>query len=349
MSRDPRRTGFRALAPWLVLAAAWPGGVEGQGCEAPRRCAPPAPPAALEPLFPSPEPLRIRAGLRAGRAPDATAADAVVAVPAALPAGLLRSRATEAPPGVRQDGPGPEQALLFSAVLPGAGQYLRDQRRWMLYAAAELVGWFLVIDRRREAGRLRDDYRDLAWMVARDGVTEGPRGDGDFDYYEDLSHWERSGAWDRDPQAPGVQPEADSGTFNGSVWELARGLYFPPEGPEPEPGDPTWERAVEYYRERAYGPGFLWDWSGQPASWARFGETIERSDDRFRQATLLTGAVVANHLLSAVDAFVSARLSEAAGQSARLTTRLGARPGRPGAYARLDVTLSLRLQPISRP
>lgn len=295
----------------------WPGGAASQVCEAPRRC----------PGFVS------------------------VALPQALPdtgeasgwpsptVGRLRAAA--------DPGTGPEKAMLLSALLPGAGQYVRDQRRWMLYAAAELLGWFLVVDRRREGHHLRNQYRDLAWVVARESLTEGPRTDGDFDYYEDLSHWERSGTWDHDPQEPGIQPEPDPGTFNGSVWALARDIFFAPNRPEPGPGDPAWERALAYYRDRAYRPGFLWDWSEEPASWARYGETIQRSDDRFRQATLLTGAVVANHLLSAVDAFVSTRLGEAAGRPARLTTRFG--PGPPGQPTRIRLNLSLSFYPHSSP
>lgn len=240
-----------------------------------------------------------------------------------------------------RSGPSPERALLLSAVLPGAGQYAQGQHRWVAYLAAEVVGWLLVIDRRRDGNRLRDRYRDLAWTVAREGLSGPPRTDGSFEYYEDLSDWERSGRYDRDPRSAGLQPEDDPATFNGAVWGLARALYFPPDGPDPEPGDPRYQEALEYYRTRAYDATFLWDWSGAPEEWARYGRTIEHSDERFRQATLFTGAVVANHLLSSVDAFVSARLTDAAGRDAGLVTRL--RPGPPGAGtgARLDLTFFL--------
>lgn len=230
--------------------------------------------------------------------------------------------------------------MLLSAVVPGAGQFAQGRGRWIAYVAVELTGLFLVIDRRREGGRLRSRYRDLAWTAAREGLTEAPRADGDFDYYEDLSHWERSGAFDQDPQAPGIQPETDPGTFNGSIWGLARDLFFSPDDPAPEPGDRTYERALEYYESRAYSSRFLWDWTGDPGSWARYGETIEESDDRFRQATLFTGVVVANHLLSAVDAFVSARLTDAAGRPTALETRLAPGGPGPGSRTHLDLTLS---------
>lgn len=284
--------------------------------------------------------------------PDGSGVAAAALRPAlrAAPTTLLEHEPIGRLPSVMGAGSGPppsahpERVMLLSAALPGAGQYVQGQRRWMAYAAAELVGWLLVIDRRRKGGHLRNRYRDLAWTAAREELTEGPRADGAFGYYEDLLRWQRSGAFDRDPERPGLQPETDPGTFNGSIWALARGLFFPPDAPDPEPGDPSYERALEYYEEEAYDPDFLWDWSEAPESWLRYGRTIERSDDRFREATLLTGAVVANHLLSAVDAFVSARLTEGAGRNTRLTTRIG--PGPRGDWGRshLDLTLSFHIR-----
>lgn len=228
-------------------------------------------------------------------------------------------------------------------ALPGAGQYAQGQRRWIAYAAAELAGWILVLDRRHDGARLRDRYRELAWSVAREGLSETPRMDGDFEYYETLSHWERSGRFDRDPVTEGVQPETDPGTFNGSVWSLARAIYFPEGAPEPREGDPVYEAALEYYRGRAYPSRFLWDWSADPSAWATYDRTIEASDDRFRQVTLLTGAVMANHLLSGVDAFVSARLRQASGAQVSFTSTL--RPAAPARLPALGLDLTLRWRP----
>ena len=247
--------------------------------------------------------------------------------------------------GESGDGPGPEKAFLLSAALPGAGQYVQGQRRWIVYATAELAGWILVLERRHDGARLRDRYRELAWSVAREGLSEGPRMDGDFEYYETLSHWVQSGRFDLDPVLEGIQPETDPGTFNGSIWSRARDIYFPEGAPEPREGDPIYEEALAYYRARAYPARFLWDWSPDPSAWAAYDRTIEASDDRFRQVTLLTGALMANHLLSGVDAFVSARLRQASGASVSVTSGFG--PGIRAAPRSFRFELTVHWRPAT--
>src|SRR5690606_6961444 len=114
------------------------------------------------------------------------------------------------------------------------------------------------VDRRRSGRAQRGEYRDLAWMAAR-GAPQ-PRRDGDWEYYERLEQWARSGRWDADPGRPGVQPESDDETFNGSLWSLARDLYAADPGDE---GTPAYALALAYYEERAYPPELLWDWTGR--------------------------------------------------------------------------------------
>lgn len=195
---------------------------------------------------------------------------------------------------------------LLSLGLPGAGQHVLGKRRKWLYLAAEVVGWTLYLERRAAGGRYRDEYRDFAWEHAR--LQEGPRVEGDFEYYETLSHWASSGTFDSDPRAPGLQPEPDGGTFNGSVWALARQIHLGGgDAGADGPDAPGYEAALAYYRERAYGPPFLWNWAAAPGGQAELIRLIGESDDRFRQATTVLGAVLANHLISAVDAYVSAR------------------------------------------
>ena len=46
--------------------------------------------------------------------------------------------------------PEPGKAFLFSAVLPGAGQWFMDQDRWPAYLAVELWAWIQFLDSRRE-------------------------------------------------------------------------------------------------------------------------------------------------------------------------------------------------------
>lgn len=228
--------------------------------------------------------------------------------------------------------PSPALTALLSALLPGAGQHVLGQRRKWAYLALEAVGWVVYSDRRSAAYDFRSRYRDFAWTEAR--LQLGARIDGDFDYYETMSKWQRSGLFDADPATPSIQPESDEATYNGTIWARAEQLYL--EGgtngvPETES---RYQSALAYYRERAYGTEFLWDWTGTGAAQDDFAALIRASDDRFRQATNALGFVLVNHLASMVDAFVSAR-------APAVTVRTGLAPtGAPGGVvwaARVDV------------
>ncbi len=210
-----------------------------------------------------------------------------------------------APPVMVTDAPsiGPGNAALRSALIPGAGQYALQQNRSWVYVGLEVIGWGFYADRRRSGAGLRREYRDYAWQEGR--LEAGPRVDGDFDYYETLSKWDRSGGFDLDAGLAGVQPEEDPTAYNGLIWSRAVGIYS--VDPAAGPGDARYDDAIRYYEERAYGPGFLWDWAGSPGARATYAGIIESSDERFRQARNALGFVIANHLVSAVDAFVSAR------------------------------------------
>jgi hypothetical protein len=221
-------------------------------------------------------------------------------------------------PGSGQDSPLGPAAL--SLVLPGAGQHVLGQGRKWVYAALEVAGWAVFLERRAKGADARDRYKDYAWAEGR--IQSGPRMDGVFAYYETMSKWTASGAFDTDPDASGVQPEPDPSTYNGSIWARAEQIYVG-GGPVPET-DPAYRSALAYYSELAYHTGFLWDWSGVPGGKDRLADLIEATDDRFREATTALGAVIANHLVSAADAYLAAR-----GRSApmRLTIVPDRRPG----------------------
>ncbi|HEX6925459.1 MAG TPA: hypothetical protein VF167_08510 [Longimicrobiaceae bacterium] len=203
--------------------------------------------------------------------------------------------------------PSAPRMMLLSAVAPGAGQYGLGQKRWIAYAAAEVVGWLWYVDRRGEGRDFEARYRDLAWDVAR-RVGTGERRDGDFEYYEALAKYERSGAFDADPVREGIQPESDVETYNGSVWALARAMYLPVGSGAPPEDSPEYERAVAYYRAHAASPEFAWSWVGNGGARQRYRELMRSSDEAFRAATRTLGLILANHAVSAVDALVSARL-----------------------------------------
>jgi hypothetical protein len=208
------------------------------------------------------------------------------------------------PATVQESPAGDLRPTFLSLALPGVGQHLLGQDRKWIYGALEVLGWAVFFERRGAGHEYRDRYRDFAWEQGR--IQSGARVDGDFDYYETLSKWTSSGAFDTDTGLSGVQPETDPGTYNGSIWALASQIFIPGGGPVPDT-DPAFQRALAYYAERAYGPDFLWDWTVVPGGRLQVAGLIEESDDRFRQATTALGVVIANHLVSAVDAYLSRR------------------------------------------
>jgi hypothetical protein len=231
--------------------------------------------------------------------------------------------------------PEPGKAFLFSAIVPGTGQWLLGQNRWPAYVAVELWAWIQYLDWRREGRNLQTQYKDLAWLVAR-RVSTGSRTDAGWEYYETLTHFQSSGAYDSDPLKAGIQPEVDPTTFNGSIWALAEEIYLP-EGSIPEGSDP-YEQAIGYYASRAYTPGLAWDWGTSTLHQEEYTGLIREADEALRSSTGMIGVIIANHLLSAVDALVSGRLGIAGETDPSIEVLLI-----PGPYNTQEVALRVRL------
>ena len=196
-------------------------------------------------------------------------------------------------------------AFIASAILPGAGQKYLGSDRWVPFIAVEAWAWVKYLDDRARGKELERAYRDLAWNVARRSTTSARR-DSVFTYYEAIKEHDRSGVFDSDPQAEGIQPEPDATTFNGLQWARARALFL--RGVPAEPGSPEFEEALAYYRTNAIPDGFSWNWGNSRLEQEQFKETISRSDAAFRDATRMMGVILANHIVSAVDALVQARV-----------------------------------------
>lgn len=229
--------------------------------------------------------------------------------PASLP-GLSAPRPARETPGVGVH-------VLASAVVPGASQFLAGDDRWVPYLAAEVWGWVSYAQQRRTGDRLSRRYREVARQVAR-RISVGERRDTTWEYYEAMAHWPASGAWDRDPGAPGVQPEDQPGTYNGQIWALARGLYTP--GGQVDETTPGYGQALAYYLRRAIRPEFAWAWGVSQLEQQEYVALIESSDAAYRSARDYLGLLLVNHVASTVDAFVTARLRELGAEGASLET-----------------------------
>ena len=200
------------------------------------------------------------------------------------------------------------------------------QDRGAVYLATEiyLVSRFIQLD--RDASREADRFQSLAYNIARSAFSPTRR-DTVFEYYEQMERFTESGRYDADP-GPAFLPEADAHTYNGSVWLLARKTFWEDPDVAPDPTDPAYWRALQFYQARAVGPGFQWSWRDHSLEHEVFRETIRRSDDGFRRAQNQVGLLLANHVVSAVDALISSRLAAVTRRAAGFQTTLGPRSAR---------------------
>jgi hypothetical protein len=193
-----------------------------------------------------------------------------------------------------------------SAILPGSGQAVLRQDRAIGYLAAEAYGWIRFAADLREARRQRSAYRQLAATVARAYFDE-VKPSGNFEYYERMEHFVESGVFDASV-VDGTQPETDPETFNGSLWLRARSTFWEDPTVPPPAGSDPYLSAVRYYEERAIRPEFRWSWRDAQLEQDLFRRTIDRSNDAYRRSLQDLGVILANHVLSTVDAYVTLRI-----------------------------------------
>ena len=211
---------------------------------------------------------------------------------------------------------------LASLLVPGTGQLMAGQDRGAVYLAAEvyLLSRYLQLD--HQATQEATRYQDLGFDVAR--RTFQPVGkDTVFEYYEQMGRFVESGVYDVDGPGGAFVPERDAKTYNGSVWLLARRTFWADPNVPPDPASWQYAQALAFYRARAVTPNFQWSWREHSLEHQVFGEYMHTSDDAFRKAQSQIGLLLANHLVSAIDALISARMSAAAGRNAEMRTSVG--------------------------
>jgi hypothetical protein len=210
---------------------------------------------------------------------------------------------------------------LASLLVPGSGQLLAGQDRGAVYLAAEiyLLSRYLQLD--HYATQQARHYQDLAFDVARRTFQPTQR-DTVFEYYEQMERFVESGAYDADSGSAFV-PENDTRTYNGSVWLLARRTFWEDPNVAPDPTSPQYWKALQFYQARAVTADFLWTWREHSLEHQVFRDYMQRSDNAFRRAQSQIGLLLANHLVSAIDALISARMTAAAGRAAEMRTSIG--------------------------
>lgn len=200
----------------------------------------------------------------------------------------------------------PAVVAIASAILPGAGQAIMRQKRSLVYLALEAAGVVYYASQHREGQRERDRYRNLARTVARARFSpDGPAGS--WDYYESMERYVASGEYDAIPGG-NIEPETNFETFNGAMWLLARQTYWRDANMPPALESAEYRAAIDFYISRAVKPEFRWSWSNAPEAFQQYRLAIESSNSAFRNAEQIVSVVLANHFLSAIDAYASLKL-----------------------------------------
>jgi len=189
----------------------------------------------------------------------------------------------------------------------GGGLLFLALALFVAYLALEAFAWLQYTVDLREGRRQRRAYRDIARRVAR-APFGANRPDGDFDYYERMEHYVESGAYDIAPGGE-LEPETNEVTYNGSIWLLARQTYWDDPVAPPPPESESYRNAIAFYERRAVRPEFQWSWRDAQLEQDLFRRTISRSNEAFRRSVQDLGVVIANHVLSTVDSYISLRLS----------------------------------------
>ena len=260
-----------------------------------------APPSRVGPVLEetgAAGPIAAGAGISRRHAPDS-----IGQLPSVRTLALRRiSPVPDSAPSARSDWWAP----VASAVIPGAGQARLGQDRFVGYMAVEGFLWIRYLTDRRAGTDARNAYRGMALRVSRAGFS-GPKPQGNFEYYERMEHWIASGVYDADPNGV-FTPEVDTTTFNGKMWSIARTTYWSDPRTPPPVGSAPYEAALRFYRENAVPPEFQWSWRNAPLHQDVYRRDVRASNDGFRRAAQDIGAVIANHVLSTVDAYISLRL-----------------------------------------
>ena len=210
---------------------------------------------------------------------------------------------------------------LASLFLPGTGQALGHQDRAAIYGAVELYVLSRYIQLQHDGNAGADAFHQLAFAVAQRGFANVRR-DTIFEYYETMERFASSGRFNLGA-GPGLVPETDPTTYNGSVWLLARRTFWADPNSPPPPTSQAYRDALDFYVNHAVGPAYQWSWKNAALQQQAFRDLIKGSDNDYHNAQTQLGLLLANHIVSALDALISNRLTAATHRSATLHTLVG--------------------------
>jgi hypothetical protein len=247
------------------------------------------------------------------RAARALAATCIVLAPLCARAQTTAPDSTPAPPPKIRLGPisiprrdSSWWVPLASAAVPGSGQALLGQNRFVAYLAMEVWAFLGYLDQHNEQLRSTARYEALASNVAR-SLFPGNRPNGTWAYYEIMEHYIESGVFNLTPGGA-FTPEVDITTYNGAAWLLARQTYWTNPNVQPDPSSSQYQQALAFYTGRAIQPQYRFSWRNAQLEQDVYVQEIEVRNQAARDGRTQLGIMLANHLLSMVDAYVTLRV-----------------------------------------
>ena len=183
----------------------------------------------------------------------------------------------------------PNEAFLYSLVIPGMGQLYTGAKHGYLYTAAEigfLTTYFLL---RNSAANTRDDYRDV---VREHVVFIGPGSFEDWDPIEDFEHATQYETWNHDYDSEATQNRTGKWYWADLNPDLKNENHRNLE-----------ERGLSSkYRLEAF-------------------ELRQKANDTFERARLFLGLAILNHVISAVEARITTKRINARLQNTSVQTQ----------------------------
>ena len=166
----------------------------------------------------------------------------------------------------------PNEAFLYSLVIPGMGQLYTGAKHGYIYTAAEvgLLATYFIL--RNSAANTRDEYRD----IVRDNIIFiGPGSFEAWDLIEDFEHASQYENWNH--------------VYDSDVTRVRTGKWYWKDL-DPSLKDEK-DTAIEFdskHRLEAY-------------------DLRKKANDTFQSARTVLGMVIFNHVISAVEARISTK------------------------------------------
>ena len=182
----------------------------------------------------------------------------------------------------------PNEAFLYSLIVPGMGQLYTGAKRGYVYMAAEvgLLTTYFVL--RNSASNTREDYRDL---VRQHVIFDGPGSFEDWDPIEDFEHATQYENWNH--------------VYDSEATRKRTGKWY-------------WDDARSFKNEADVDIEF-----DSPHRLAAF-DLRQQANDTFQLARTVLGMAILNHVVSAVEARITTKRFNTRLQNTPMQTQTGA-------------------------